>query len=299
MAAVQTYSHGTLNNNWAEDRQQPAEALAATGNTRIVRSYESDIAYIGERYDVLNRISRMPPRVSYATPDDGFRERDCTSQLDFIPPATRKEFVSKPPAFPWLITTESVPEVSHDERRPIPGNKRGFGAVLQRHEETHEQRFFATTTAHFYGEGGPRVQPFSARGPLRQTVVSAEAIRATGALLPAGVSTEHEENRQQGVKVGCLCGEKYSEATDPALDSKTQRAWLYQADPSLSNVHLGGQRRNKVKGVDNSLSLPLGDGAMSKIRSDLKDRQGRLYRTATHITKGLSKRPGVSVFEDG
>jgi hypothetical protein len=291
MAAVQTYSHGTLNNNWAEDRQQPAEALAATGLTRFTRSYESDIAYIGDRYDVLNRISRMPPRVSYATPDDGFRERDCTSQLDFIPPATRKEFVAKPPAFPWLITTESVPEVSHDERRPIPGNKRGFGAVLQRHEETHEQRFFATTTAHFYGEGGPR----SARGPLcSKTVVNPEALR------PAGVSTEHEENRQQGVKVGCLCGEKYSEAMDPALDSKTQRAWLYQADPSLSNVHLGGQRRNKVKGgVDNALSLPLGDGAMSKIRNDLKDRQGRLYRTATHITKGMSKRPGVCVFEDG
>eukprot|EP00927_Polykrikos_kofoidii_P076060 TRINITY_DN7276_c0_g1_i1.p1 TRINITY_DN7276_c0_g1~~TRINITY_DN7276_c0_g1_i1.p1 ORF type:complete len:314 (+),score=26.61 TRINITY_DN7276_c0_g1_i1:89-943(+) len=284
MAAVGTYTQRTLNDGWFEDRQQPPGALTATGSfdQRQARAYETDIAYIGERYDVLSRIARMPPRESFATPNDGFNEWNKTSQVDYAHPRTRKEFVAKPPEKPHLITTESVPEVSLEERRPLPGSKRGFGAVLNRHEENHDMRFWNTTQGDFFGEG-------TRRFPRRPEPNDMHF---------AGVTTADAERRVQGVQVGVLTGEKFVESRDPASDSRTQRAWLYHPDPSLANVHLGGTKP-RPSPVDNALSLPMGEGAMSKVRADMQERKGRLYRTATHITKGLGEKTGVNIFQDG
>jgi len=287
MAAVGTYGQKTLNGNWFEDRVQPAGSLTVLGSidSKTTRPYETDIAYIGERYDVLSRISRMPQRESYATPDDGFREKGCTSKVDFAPPRSRKEFVFHTPAQPRLISTESVPEVSFEERRPIPGTKRGFGSVLNRHEDGHEQRFFNTTNGDVYGEAGPRVLRGQRSDPIN--------FRRS-----AGTNTADDENRAEGIAVGCLTGENFCQSSDPACNTMCQRAWLYQADPALKHVHLGGSRP-KVAEVDNELSLPIGKGAMAKVRADLAERKGRLYRTATCITKGLGQRPGVNIFQDG
>lgn len=283
MAAAGVYGLKTLNDNWLEDRLQPAGALSATGclDRKSPRAYETDIAYIGERYDVLNRISRMPTRPSYANPDDGFNEKIPTSRADYAHPRSRIDFVAKPLQKPAFITQETVPEVNFSERRPVPGNPRGFGAVVNRHEEGHEKRYWNTTQGEFFGEGyrkfTPRLDPST--------------------LKPSGVTTEMEENRIEGVKVGKLTGEAFSQSTDPAADTATQRSWLYCADPSLRHIDRGGTRPD-VPRLNNELSLPTGDGAMSKVRADLKERKGFLYRTATHITKGLGQRPGVSVFQD-
>merc|ERR1719231_2186211 len=113
----------------------------------------------------------------------------------------------------------------------------------------------------------------------------------------AGVSTEVEEDRQPGVKVGLLCGEEFRERGEPASDTRTQRSWLYTTDASLNNIHFGGSRPTPRR-TDNELSVPIGEGAMKKVRDDLKARKGCLYRTATQITKGRDKRPGVAVFKD-
>lgn len=284
MAAAGVFGFKTLNDNWYEDRHQPASGLTATAGfvNRKARPHETDIAYIGDRYDVLSRLSRMPERQSYATPDDGFRENQRTSSVDFAHPKSRKEFVSKPPEKARLVNAETVPEVSFEERRPVPGCRRGFGSVLDRHEENHEARYWNTTTGDHFGHtskaGVPRANPVDFH---------------TG----AGYDTARMESVVEGVKVGQLCGENFTVSHDPGVDTKTQRAWLYQKDPSLTNVHLGGTRP-VLPHQDSALSLPLGAGAMSKVRADLAERKGRLYRTATHITKGLGKRPGVAIFQD-
>jgi len=98
-----------------------------------------------------------------------------------------------------------------------------------------------------------------------------------------------------GMKVGVLCGEEFRNNGNPSNDTMTQRAWVQ--DASLRNIHHGGAKP-RVRGLDNYLSLPIGDGAMSKIRKDLEDRQGKLFRVATNITKGRDKRPGVAIFKD-
>jgi hypothetical protein len=226
----------------------------------------------------------MPNRDSYATPDDGFRENTSTNKTDFAHPMTRKEFVRRAPPKATMITAESVPEVSYDERRPVDGQRSGFGALLNRHEANHDQRFFNTTVGEVYGYG----EGFKA----------CKVKRPPETLHHSGVSTEHESNRVQGMLCGQLCGENYKDSDDPSINTHTQRAWLYEPDAALQNIHLGGTKK-RVSGIDNALSLPLGEGAMAQIREDLKNRGGKLFRQATTITKGLGSRNGVSVFQDG
>lgn len=281
MAAIGVYGLRTLQDNWYEDRCQSASGMptTATGGFehRRPRAYESDIAYIGERYDVLNRISRMPDKKSYAICDDGFRERQSTHHADFAPPKTRTEFVRNPPAKPAMITAESVPEVSYDERRPLPFKHPRFAYA-------RDERLWNTTHGDFFGyAASQRCEP---------------RCFITGEMGSSGISSEAEESRVSGVKVGKLCGEKFNETDDPGVNTHTQRAWLYQSDPALKYSHLGGSRVRPLN-PDNELSLPIGDGAMAKVRADLMERKGRLYRTATTITKGLGQRGGISIFQDG
>lgn len=277
------FSLRTLNDNWFEDRLQPAGSLNVTGSLheRQPRKYETDIANIGERYDVLSRISRLPPRTSYATPHDGFDEKHSTHIVDFAHPKSRKDFVSKPPDKPSTITSESVPEVSYENRRPVPGTQSGFGAVLNRHDKTHGQRHWNTTHGDFFGAGS--------RVPDRR-IDAAEKH-------PSGVTSASEEVRCQGLKVGVLSGECFRESSDPAADTRTQRAWMYNSDPALRNIAYGGSRPS-LPPEDNALSVQLGDGAMSKVRADLAERKGKLFRVATTITKGLGQRPGMNKWQD-
>mmetsp|Transcript_23480 Transcript_23480/g.47537 ORF Transcript_23480/g.47537 Transcript_23480/m.47537 type:complete len:215 (+) Transcript_23480:102-746(+) len=213
--------------------------MAQLGHGKTARPYETDLAYIGERYDVLSRIARHDPKPSYATPDDGFNEKSRTSSVDFAHPRSHPEFFKAHDSAPVLITTENAP-VCPPERRPLPGPRSGFGACISRHGENHDQRFLNTTTGDYFGgEGVRRPQPKPDPSTLR----------------PAGT---------------CL---------DPLADSKKGRSLTHSAS-------------------DSALSLPMGDGAMVKVRADLAARKGRLYRQATYITKGKQHRPGVSLFQD-
>lgn len=279
--ATGVYNLKVLNDNWFEDRCQPSGTLCAnTGiEKKTARAYETDLAYIGERYDVLSRISRMPPRPSYALPEDGFNEQATTNGADFRDPRSRNDWCKGKAVAPTMITTKNAP-VCPPEQRELPGPRSGFGAVLNRHEN-HDQRFFSTTSEEFYGQGSRKK----------------EKVDAAAVAHSAGLGTEHEEGRVRGMKVGVLCGEAYNDASNPASNTRTQRSWLYQHDPSLKNLHHGG-RKNDLPGKDNELSIPIGEGAMAKVRADLKARQGRLYRVATLVTKGNHHRAGVSIFQD-
>lgn len=283
--AVGVYSLRTLNDNWFEDRYQPEGSLSITGalQKKTARPYETDLAYIGERYDVLARVSRVPPRPSYALPEDGFNEKSKTSLIGFADPRSRPEYGKGKATAPSMITTENAP-VCPPEKRELPGPRSGFGAHIHRHEDNHDQRLFNTTHGDFYGE----VNVGSRTRTQRSDPAESRA---------AGVSTEHEEARTQGLRVGILCGEAFSDTNNPGSDTRTQRTWLYQPDASLRNLHYGGTRPN-IPAKDSELSLPLGEGSMSKIRADLKERKGRLFRTATTITKGKGSRPGISIFQD-
>lgn len=281
MVSPGVFSRKTLNDNWVEDRFQSEEALTATGSfhKRGPRSYETDLAYIGDRYDVLSRISRMPARPSYAAPDDGFNVKTTTNINDFQDPKTHPMFSSKKLSAPSLINTANAP-VCPPEKRPLRGPESGFGAAISRHPKNYDHRFWNTTHSDFFGD--PRKEDWR---------------RDPGSHHAAGISTEHEENKVSGMKCGRLCGENHCESSNPAVDTRTQRSWMPGGDPALTHIHHGGTRKPVPK-EDTYLSLPLGEGAMSKIRADLKQRQGRLYRNGTNITRGAHQRSGYAIFQD-
>jgi len=284
--ATGVFNKNVLNDNWFEDRLAPEGSLDVTsGLTRkTARPPETDLAYVGERYDVLARISRIPARPSFALPDDGFNETVRSSAIDFADPRTRKEVKGGKAEAPKLINTLNAP-VLPPEKRALDGPERGFGSALPQHPANHEQRLWSTSVGEFFGESLSRLKP-------------ARLDPGHPELQAAGMSTEHEEARIQGLKVGVLCGENFNNSADPGLNSRTQRSWLYQPDASLRHIEeFGGLKRN-LPPSDNELSLPLGNGAMSKVRADLKERQGRLFRTATYITKGKGQRGGISIFQD-
>jgi len=282
------YTLKTLNDNWFEDRLQPIDGLTSIGSLdkKQPRRYEPDVANVGKRLDVLSRISRMPQRPSFACPDDGFNEKQLTSRLDFRHPKTREEFVGDAPLpHPKMMVAETVPEVCSEERRPVPGNTRGFGAVLQRHEEGHGRRYWNTT----YSE------TFRGGRSLSEAMLPTVKTEPSG-LRGAGVTTLMMEKRVSGVQVGTLCGEAFRESKNPGMDTRTQRSWLYSSDPSLRHLHYGG-KRPAPSAVDNELSAQIGEGEMSKIRATLAKR-GNLCRNSTKVTKGNEKRAGFSIFQD-
>jgi len=277
------YNRRTLNDNWFEDRLQPPENLSATLtlHKKAPRPVESDFASVGgHRPELLSRISRMPPRRSYATPDDGFNERQSTCMASFSQPLSRATKGHQ--SAPALITTENAP-VKGEEQRPLSGPSNGFGAGINRHDERyHEKRYLNTSYGDFHGYNNS----------WRRAERTCNSLRAH-----AGLNSEAEEKRVTGVKVGRLVGEEHRESSNPSVDTRTQRAWLYNEDSSLRNVHLGG-RRGVPSQPDNELSLPLGDGAMSKVRAELKSRSGFLYQQASYITKGKDKRKGLAIWQD-
>jgi len=277
------YSRQTLNGNWLEDRLQHPENLSATHNlhNKTPRHVETDFtAPSGQRDELLSRISRMPPRRSYATPDDGYNERESTFMRDFPLPSSRATTGHQ--FAPAMINTENAP-VTGEEQRPLPGPASGFGAGINRHDMRHHRKPYFNTSygdAHGYSS--------SWRGTPRT---------CNSLMAHAGVTSEAEEKRVAGVKVGRLVGESHRASSNPAVDSGTQRAWLYNEDPSLRNIHHGG-RRGAPSQLDNELSLPLGDGSMSKVRADLTSRKGFVYQQASYITKGKDKRKGLSIWQD-
>lgn len=293
--ASNLYNPKTLDGNWFEDRSQPEGGLTAMGplDQKFVRNYETDIAYIGERFDVCARVGRVPCRPSYAIPEDGFNEVLSTNKADLADPKCRSDWGKGKATAPRMITTENAP-VRPPEQRDLPGGRSGFGAHINRHGDAHDKSFFDTCMGDYFGYGpGHRAGQKS----------------CPSTLLAAGLKSEHEENKSTGMKVGVLCGESFNESFDPAKNTKGQRSWLYQPDASLRNIEYGaaatltttGTRRTLPK-TDSSLSLPLGAGAMAKVRSDLAERKGRLGRVATEITKNRENkahRSGVSIFMDG
>jgi len=282
MAAAYPFSMSTLNDNWFEDRLQP-EGAGKLSQEKVIRKVETEIAYIGERFDTLSRIGRSKQMPSFAIPDDGYSETTTLNSVDFAHPKSRKEVVDKKPPEPNFVATETIPEVCYEERRPLIGPPRGFGAVLDRHPENFEQRHWSTTSGACYGYGqikkGPRVDPISIKHG-------------------AGVTVEMMANKTEGVMTGELCGENFKPDADPSQDTRIQRAWLYSADPALSNMQYSKSVAKSIPTVDNETSLPLGDGAQKKIMEQLKQRGGMLYRNSTNITKGRGAKYGVSVFQD-
>ena len=84
--------------------------------------------------------------------DDGFRELKTTNQQDIQRPTVhmRKE---KPVL--RMINKYNIAELSLVDR-PVQTTAQGFGAVIPRHEASHDARYFRTENRDNFGERGPQ-----------------------------------------------------------------------------------------------------------------------------------------------
>lgn len=174
-----------------------------------------------------------------------------------------------------MINKYNIAELSLVDR-PVGGTKSGFGAVLNRHGDNHDQRHFNTTNKDFYGEAAKLSAAETQKG--FQKTFNQEA---------GGNARPFEE---QGVHmISNLTGEVYSKSFDPQEQTDVQRAWMYQQDPGVSAVNAGIGGRAIVPKIDNANSLPLATGVHSL--QPKWDHPGA-YR---HMRQDVTLRPAVMI----
>lgn len=277
---VGTYSRKTLVANWFEDRLAPGQPERDFPEMRHVRRKEADLRDVSQgTYAVLDRIARNPPHVSTCTLDDGFRVRESTAQDAYQTPRTQGD--SKPGtanAAPTFVTTETVPEVIAEGRRPVSGKQNsGFNAPLQRHGAQEGIRFFDTSYQVNYG--------VSPRAPRKQ---HGEDARAAGrSVLASG---------PKGLRVGELTGEVLKKDADPSVSTRVQRAWT--EDPAIPNIAYGGKKPEPPI-FDNELNLKVGEGDLKRQMKQMEAKGGKFYLNSSALTRGSVNRPGIHLFLDG
>lgn len=270
----------TLVHNWYEERLAPVQPSTLD---KTLRESEDDLALVHDRFDVLDCIPRCKQPKSEVLADDGKWVDKSLTTVDFAHPKTRRLFVANPPEMPQFVNHETIPEMCHDGRRPVEGEDRGFGAVLDRHADQVEVRYFDTTHGQTYGMPGKT---------MPETSLPTDGHSS-------GLGVIYASERGEGIQCSELTGEMLKPEADPSENTHVQRAWMYAADPALValNNSPGRSTRPAIPRQNNHMSLPLGEGD-HKVTSALRDSKGMLYRQKTEITTGSDTKYGVNIWKD-
>jgi hypothetical protein len=275
---VGAYTRKTLVANWFEDRLAPGQPERDFPEMRSVRRKEADLRDVSKgTYAILDRIARNPPHVSTCTLDDGFRVTETNSQEAYQTPRKGDSKGAAGAATATFVTTETVPEVIAEGRRPMRGQASGFSAPLQRHGAQEGIRFFDTSYQVNYG--------VSPRAPRKLQVH--QAASAGLSVLAAG---------PKGLRVGELTGEVLRKDADPSMNTKVQRAWT--EDPAIPNLSYGG-RKPEPPLVDNELSMKFGEGDLKRQMKEMEAKGGNFFLNASPLTSGKVNKPGIHLFLDG
>jgi len=140
MASYQ-YSKCSLQDNWFEDRLDTTEVQKIAK----LRPLENSIANVqNDRFEALTRIARVDKKPSYAMPEDKWPFiTESAQQIDYKDPESIGKL--KPPIQATWITEDTIHEVCDESYRPMVGPRSGHGAVLDRHGENHDRRYWDTT----------------------------------------------------------------------------------------------------------------------------------------------------------
>ena len=189
----------------------------------------------------LGRIQRVHKwKTDNLIPDDGFREMKTINQAEIQNPQVHR--VKEQPTL-RMINKYNIAELSLVDR-PIQGTRSGFGSVINRHEQNHDQRFFSTTNHDFMGKP--------------EAAIPYDKVNVQGVSQAGGHMRAMEDQKIKTLTA--LCGEvdKQMEA-DPQERTDVQRSWMYGVDGGVKHVRQGPAKPQKQP-FDNALSLPLGDG---------------------------------------
>jgi hypothetical protein len=134
---MQHFSNKTLNENWMEDRLKIQQAHEADPSKKVIRPKEVDLNCLTSTglAKPLGRIDRKPKQETFGlVPDDGFRELKTIKNTEMPNPAVHK--AQQKPIL-GMINKYNIAELSLVDR-PIQSTQSGFGAVLNRHGQTHD-----------------------------------------------------------------------------------------------------------------------------------------------------------------
>jgi len=101
----------------------------------------------------LGSINRKPKQETFGLiPDDGYRELTSSAQEEVKNPKVHEQKV-KPVLS--MINKYNIAELSLVDR-PVKGTTAGFGAVINRHGENHDARYFRTENRDNFGMKCPK-----------------------------------------------------------------------------------------------------------------------------------------------
>lgn len=165
----------------------------------------------------------------------------------------------------------------------MPGPPSGFGAVIPKHPESWDQRYFETTYNGLYGEAPKKTKSGSSPQDLATFATTNQVFYNTGKELvgnSAGVSYKPGFLDSLKEKSDLLCAEKMRNSSDPQHNTVIQRMWLPTEDPGVKARVTGNV--GSVPKTDNENSLPLGTGDyFSKERKDEPGAYRKIRRDVT------------------
>ncbi|OMJ72777.1 hypothetical protein SteCoe_28695 [Stentor coeruleus] len=288
--SYRAYNNKTLVQNWYEDRLAPPQVSKLYPSEMTVREKEDSISCLTSAGvpKALNTLKRQQKwNTAGVIPDDGFREMYTVNKTEIPDPQKTKEEVSKPPVLydingktQQTMQKSNIISLTHIERETT-GPKSGFGAVLPKHPDTWDKRYFETTYNCVHGEPGSKPKPTV---PEHSNFITTnQTFYNTGKELvgnSAGISYKPGFLDSLKEKSELLCAEKLRTSEDPQHNTVIQRTWLPTQDPGVK-ARLSGNKIELPK-VDNENSLPLGIGQY--FVQEKKDNPGAYRRVRSDVT---------------
>ena len=242
---MQSYSKGTLNGNWLEERWAPEQACRKYNDERFKRGEEEALnsynaSGVPHALGRINRTYKWDTNGIIA--DDGFREMYTIKNTEMQHPERVRETNPRPHSTcgPRMVNRKNLQQVLSTDRE-LPGYKSGWASRIP--GEPAKPREITTTTQTHFGHGVKPEEVLTYRLPGAGT-----AKRADFAEFP---DTD---------KPNVITAEKYRDnPNDPQNNTLVQRTWIGYQDPGMK-VRDYAKTNPGIPEKDNEKSLPIGKG---------------------------------------
>ena len=248
---MQSYSKGTLNGNWLEERWAPDQACRKYNDERFKRHDEEalnsyDASGVPHALGRINRTYKWDTNGVVA--DDGFREMYTINNTEIQNPERVRQTNPRPHSTcgPRMVNKKNLQSVLATDRE-LPGYKSGWASRIP--GEPPKPHEMTTTTQSQFGFGIKREETLTYRLPGAGTVQRQDF-------------AEFAEVEKPNV----LTAEKFRDCRDnPQNDTTAQRTWINYQDPGMK-VRAYAQTNSKMPEKDNEKSLPIGKGEYHNIK---------------------------------
>jgi len=207
--------------NWYEERLSVPQPKQEYVNERNIRPIDNDINCLNSN-GLPKPLARLHRAHKWNTgniiADDNFREMTTINKAEYVNPYSLKVQEKKNEK---MINKYNIAELSLVDR-PIKGPDAGFGSQLNKHEHTHDRRYFNTTNGDHYGQA-----------VKKSAEETAKELEITGSVKAGGPVGTKEEGIH---KISPLTGENFKPDPDIKENTMIQRTWIARPDPGIEVI---------------------------------------------------------------